>query len=316
MPSGVTGSRWPNDEGEAFGATQQGGFDRSEIAKNQAQFGESFPGCAAEVALHLEDRVHETGHPVALELLDHVQGELITGELFDVDRPLGVPSGGTAVRPGLRSRFGRRMLADHPAHPSLSVVPLDRADRHEGPEGVQEVLVDGAPGDVRAEPLRGQRVRAAGELRTKPVGARHPSHGDDGGSLLVVELPEGEQQRLVESGGVKEAAQKIRKERAASKPKPKAKGRATKADEPAANDNSSVDEGDEDEAGAYESANDDAPEDENPLVRECYDAIDEMIRVGRAVGELVRVDKVLRDITTACGKVTTRLRAGPMPPLP
>lgn len=137
-------------------------------------------------------------------------------------------------------------------------------------------------------------------------------------AALVVELPKKEQRRLVERGEVKEAARRVRKEKAASKPKPKAKakGKAAKATEPAANDNSSVDDVNEHEAGTDEAAIDDTPaEDENPLVRECHDAVSEMIRVGREVGEVLRVDKVLRDITTACRKVTTRFRAGPMPPL-
>lgn len=78
---------------------------------------------------------------------------------------------------------GRR-LADHPANPPLGVVPLNLADRHERPAGVEEVLVHRAPGDVRPEPLHGQRVRAPRELRPVPVRSRHPTDGYRRGSLL------------------------------------------------------------------------------------------------------------------------------------
>jgi len=152
---------------------------------------------------------------------------------------------------------------------------------------------------------------------------------------LVVELPEEEQRRLVESGGVREAAKKLRREKAAarrtkptepeSEPPEQPEPTELRDEQPDAPDSTESDEPYEDDADeaatddedgtSEDDDNDDeadevAPEDDLPMVREAHEALDRVVQAARENDRLGDIATFLGSIVKVSSNVVVRLARG------
>jgi len=138
-------------------------------------------------------------------------------------------------------------------------------------------------------------------------------------AAAVAGLPKKQQRKVVEAGKVKEAAKRIRKEKAASKSKPQSKPKvnATRAAKPVADDNTKDEAPTVDPPASGEDGETDHEDqvDERPLARSAHQAIDEMVRAAEEAGRLEQVDRALLAIINHCGKVTRSFIDVDLPPM-
>lgn len=114
--------------------------------------------------LGLQDGFDEDFQTMPAVLAVDQSGDLVTGDLLDVevlfDRVGIVASIATSASSSRQWGNPDRLppVALHGTHPILDVVPFDLADRGEGTERVEDVLVEVGAGDVGLQPLHSSVV--------------------------------------------------------------------------------------------------------------------------------------------------------------